>query len=217
MDIVFASGNKGKYREMRDAFAAFGINLVFGGDLDGPRCIEESGATYEENALLKARAWSLATGLPAMSDDSGLEVAALGGSPGIHSARIVPGSDIDRVKWLMEKMREQADRRARFVSCIAVVFPWTDEPIVYTGYCEGRIAESPSGKSGFGYDPVFIPDGYDMTFADLGEDVKKKISHRASAINGIAEMLLPVVQYYTVRTIDNSPAKELGLPKAGSV
>lgn len=215
MKIVLASSNRNKYREMKDAFKPIGIELVFGGDIDGPKEIEESGATYSENALLKARAWMESTGLPAISDDSGLEVAALDGAPGIHSARIVPGSDMDRTLWLLGQMDGKEDRRARFVSCIAAVFPWDGEPVVCQRYCDGSLAKVPAGKSGFGYDPIFIPDGYDMTFAELGDSIKTKISHRALAIKGIAEMLLPVVQYYAVRTMDNYPTGQADLSGAG--
>ena len=203
MKIVLASGNRNKYLEMKDKFAPIGVELLFGGDFPKPLEVEESGSTYEENALLKARAWSRATGLAALSDDSGLEAAALDGAPGVRSARIVPGSDRERTNWLLAQLVDKSDRSARFASCIAVVFPGEEKPLVCTRYCEGSIAEAPRGQSGFGYDPVFIPSGYDKTFAELGAEIKTKISHRALAIKGIAEMLIPVVQYATVRTVDN--------------
>lgn len=205
MKIVLASGNRNKYREMKDAFEPLGIELLFGGDFDDPQEVEETGTTYEENALLKARAWAAATGFPALADDSGLEVKALGGAPGIHSARIVPGDDKDRTSWLLEQLRDASDRTARFVSCIAVVFPEIKKELTCQRYCEGNLTKEPMGTSGFGYDPVFVPSGYDETFAELGDEIKKKISHRALAIKGIAEMLLPVIEYYAVRTMENSP------------
>ena len=203
MKIVLASGNRNKYLEMKDKFAPIGVELLFGGDFPKPLEVEESGSTYEENALLKARAWSRATGLAALSDDSGLEAAALDGAPGVRSARIVPGSDRERTNWLLAQLVDKSDRSARFASCIAVVFPGEEKLLVCTRYCEGSIAEAPRGQFGFGYDPVFIPSGYDKTFAELGAEIKTKISHRALAIKGIAEMLIPVVQYATVRTVDN--------------
>lgn len=212
MRIVLASGNRNKYREMKDELAPIGVELLFGGDLDGPQDVAETGSTYEANAKLKAEAWAKATGLPAMSDDSGLEVNALDGAPGVHSARIVPGTDADRVTWLLSELSGKSDRSARFVSCIVTVFPGIAQPIVCERYCPGTIAAVPSGASGFGYDPVFIPCGYDKTFAELGDGVKRKISHRALALKGIAEMLIHVIQYQTVRTLDdfapggNSPA-----------
>lgn len=204
MKIVLASGNKNKYHEMKDAFSPIGIELLYGGDFDTRTEVDETGSSYEENALLKAYAWSKMLNMPAMADDSGLEVFALGGAPGIHSARAVPGTDGDRTNWLLSKMENIEDRRARFVSCIAVVFPDRDEPVVYEGSCSGTIAFKPSGASGFGYDPIFIPDGFDRTFSELGDQVKRKISHRALAIKGIAEKLVPVLQYYAERTMENS-------------
>ena len=204
MKIVLASGNRNKYKEMKDRFAPLGIELLFGGDFPQPLEVEETGSTYEENALLKARAWAAADGLPALADDSGLEAAALNGAPGVRSARIVPGGDQARTSWLLSQLVDKSDRRARFACCIAVVFPGREEPLVCTRYCPGVIAKEPRGASGFGYDPVFIPDGYDKTFAELGEGIKTKISHRALAIKGIAEMLIPVVQYIAVRTVDKS-------------
>lgn len=204
MKIVLASSNRNKYREMKEAFRPIGVELIYGGDSDAPIEVDETGESYEENALLKARAWSEALGMAALADDSGLEVFALGGSPGVHSARAVPGSDADRTIWLLSKMESVEDRRARFVSCIAVVFPDREDPLVYKGICSGTISSKPCGSGGFGYDPIFIPDGYDATFSELGDQIKTKISHRAMAIKGIAEMLIPVLQYYAVRTMENS-------------
>ncbi|MDD4159353.1 MAG: RdgB/HAM1 family non-canonical purine NTP pyrophosphatase [Synergistaceae bacterium] len=204
MKIVFASRNKNKYREMRDVFAPMGVELLYSLDFDIQPEVDETGNSYEENSLLKARAWSMSLGIPALADDSGLEVLALGGAPGIHSARIVPGTDQDRMNWLLLKMENIKDRRARFVSCIAIVFPDREKPLVYEARCSGTIALKPAGLSGFGYDPIFMPDGYDKTFSELGDHIKTKISHRALAIKGIAEMLVPVLQYYAVRTMENS-------------
>jgi len=204
MKIVLASSNRNKYREMKEAFGPIGVELIYGGDTDVSIEVDETGDSYEENALLKARAWSEALGMAALADDSGLEVHALGGAPGVHSARAVPGSDADRTMWLLSQMEGAEDRRARFVSCIAVVFPDKEPPLVYRGICSGTIASNPRGSGGFGYDPIFIPDGYDATFSELGDQIKTKISHRAMAIKGIAEMLIPVLKYYAVRTMEKS-------------
>ena len=108
---------------MKEAFGPIGVELIYGGDINVGIEPEETGRDYEENALIKARAWSEALNMPALADDSGLEVPALGGAPGVHSARAVEGSDADRTEWLLSKMEGAEDRRARFVSCIAVVFP----------------------------------------------------------------------------------------------
>ena len=194
MQMILASTNRGKFREMSAQLAPLGIELLFGGDFAKPLEVEESGTSYKENALLKARAWAESTGLPALADDSGLEVDALGGAPGIHSARIIKGSDKERTEWLLASMKDKKDRAARFVCAIAAVFPDGRDALTVERYCPGRITESAAGTSGFGYDPVFVPDGYTETFAELGEEEKNKISHRALAIKSIAEMLVHVIE-----------------------
>ena len=199
MQMILASTNRGKYREMKAQLEPLNIELLFGGDFERPLEVDETGESYAENALLKARAWAEATGLPALADDSGLEAEALGGIPGIHSARIIEGSDRDRMYWLLGEMKDKEDRRGRFACAIAVVFPDKKEPLTVTKYCPGHITHEPAGESGFGYDPIFVPDGFDRTFAELGDEIKNKISHRAMAVKGIAEKLIPVVQSYAVR------------------
>jgi XTP/dITP diphosphohydrolase len=178
--------------------------LVNSGEFSrGPGVIEETGSNYEENSVIKARAWANFTGLPAMADDSGLEVRAIGWGPGIFSSRAASGNDRDRIKWLLEGIGDAHDRTARFVACIVVVFPASrhrcgENARTYfsvQGVCRGDIARSPSGNAGFGYDPVFVPYGYDLTFAELGADVKSKISHRAISLRGMALMLPSVIKY----------------------
>ncbi|MDL2298620.1 RdgB/HAM1 family non-canonical purine NTP pyrophosphatase [Synergistaceae bacterium OttesenSCG-928-D05] len=203
LKMVLASGNKNKYREMRSVLQETGIDLLFGGDFNMPVEVEETGDTYEENSYIKAKAWMDFTGCAAIADDSGIEVDALGCVPGVHSARIVPGSDADRTNWLLAQMAGKEDRTARFVACLVAVFPEIDKPIVCQKNCEGKLAFTPAGSSGFGYDPIFIPNGYDKTFSELGDEIKQKISHRALALKGIAEMLLPVVQSIAVRKDEN--------------
>lgn len=198
LKMVLASGNKNKYLEMREVLALTGVDLLFGGDFDNPPEVGETGKSYEENALLKAGAWAKFSGLPALADDSGIEVAALDGAPGVLSARIVPGGDAKRTDWLLRRMEGEADRSARFVACLAVVFPGSSKTLICQKECPGSLAREPHGASGFGYDPVFIPEGYEKTFSELGDSVKFKSSHRALALKGIAEMLLPVVQSFAV-------------------
>jgi XTP/dITP diphosphohydrolase len=199
LKMVLASGNRNKYREMRAALETVGVELLFGGDFHMSHEVEETGDTYEENARIKARAWRDFTGYASIADDSGIEAQALGGLPGVRSARIIPGSDLDRMNWLLSQMKGKTNRNARFAACLVVSFPEEEKEIVCQKYCEGRLALSPAGSSGFGYDPIFIPDGYEKTFAELGDEVKQKISHRAKALKGIAEMLLPVVESMAVR------------------
>lgn len=195
--MVLACGNRNKYYEMKDVLGQIGVELIFGGDLPEPPQVEETGVTYEENALLKARAWAEFAGIPAIADDSGIEVDALDGAPGVHSARAVPGSDEDRTQWLLRQMDGRNDRRARFVACLAAVFPGVEKTVICQRSCSGQLAFAVSGSSGFGYDPIFIPDGYDKTFSELGDGIKQKISHRALALGGLAEMMVSVIQSFT--------------------
>lgn len=189
MKVIFASGNRGKFNEAASAFAGIGVELLFGGDFESPLDISETGTTYEENALLKARAWACQFQMCAIADDSGLEVEALGGAPGIHSARIVPGSDADRITWLLDAMRGEENRRARFACSMVLASPNKPQPLSVLEYCCGHIINTPRGTCGFGYDPVFVPCGYDKTFAELDIAVKNKISHRAKAIAAMVQKM----------------------------
>ncbi len=151
--------------------------------------VEETGSTFEENALIKARAASAATGLPALGEDSGIAVDALGGEPGIRSARWVPGSDADRMCALLERMQgvPEAQRSARYVSCIALVTPEGREEVV-RGEWEGRIGYEPRGTGGFGYDPVFVLPG-GQTSAEISMEEKNRISHRARSLQQALKLL----------------------------
>lgn len=144
---------------------------------------EETGATFEENALIKARAACAASGLPAMADDSGICVDALGGAPGIHSARYCPGTDRERTEFLLKNMEAVPDgqRQGRFVSVIACVYPDGTEFTV-RGECEGVILREIRGEGGFGYDPIFFSPGDGCTFAEMPQARKNEISHRARAL-----------------------------------
>ncbi len=149
---------------------------------DAPEVVED-GATYAENAIKKASVIAQYTGQLTLADDAGLEVNALNGAPGVNSKRWVgeDATDAKRIASLLEALEGVTDRRARFVAAIAVVRPDTD-PEVVIGVCKGRITYIPAGESGFGYDPIFVPDGYEQTFAELGENIKNQISHRAKAL-----------------------------------
>lgn len=189
--LLLATGNRGKYEEFRAMLpGALADRLLFAPEV-GSLVVEETGDTYAVNAMLKARAWAQASGLPSLADDSGLEVAALGGAPGVRSARIVEGTDEDRNRWLLSCMEGRQDRGARFVAALALSVPgeWT---LVCEGDCPGRIAEFPTGSGGFGYDPLFLPDGGDGSFADLPLNVKNAISHRAAALRALLGILAEV-------------------------
>lgn len=213
LKIVLASGNRHKYLELAKLFSelpAYGgkkVILLSPTDLPGeiPE-VEETGESYEENALLKASAYARFAGIPALADDSGLEVVALHGAPGIRSARAAEGSDMDKIHWLLDKMREAADRRASFVACLAIALPDAQNSFgsverdyfAVEGRCFGQIAYAPRGEYGFGFDPVFIPDGYEKTFSELGDEIKSKISHRAIALGGVAQIMPSVLEYIAV-------------------
>ncbi|MDO4786610.1 MAG: RdgB/HAM1 family non-canonical purine NTP pyrophosphatase [Fretibacterium sp.] len=186
--LLLATGNRGKYEEFRAMLSdSFVGRLLFAPEV-GALVVDETGDTYAVNAMLKARAWARASGLPSLADDSGLEVAALEWGPGVRSARIVEGTDEDRNRWLLGGMAGREDRRARFVAALALSIPgaWT---LVCEGDCPGRLAEHPSGEGGFGYDPLFLPDGFDVSFAALPAAVKNAISHRAAALRVLQELL----------------------------
>ena len=182
--VVAATKNPDKAREVRAVLAvvAPGVELIEG--LEWPD-VEESGDTLEENALLKARAVAAATGLPALADDTGLEVAALGGAPGVHTARYAgPGAGYAaNRRALLAALEGVADRRARFRTVVALAVPGAAE-VLAEGVLEGWITREERGNGGFGYDPVFEVEG--RTLAELGEDHKNRISHRARALAALA-------------------------------
>lgn len=182
--LVAATHNRGKVSELRDLFAPHGFEIVSALDLDLAEP-EETEDSFAGNALLKARAAVQATGLPALSDDSGLAVTALGGQPGIHSARWA-GEPRDFYR-AMEKV-EQAlqasgsqDRSAKFVCALAVVWPDGHEA-VFEGEVHGHLVWPPRGEKGFGYDPVFVAEGETITFGEMDPDRKHAMSHRARAV-----------------------------------
>jgi XTP/dITP diphosphohydrolase len=182
--LVAATKNPDKLREVRAVLAevAPGVELVDG--LDWPE-VEETGATLQENALLKARAVAAATGLPAVADDTGLEVAALGGDPGVHTARFagLGATYAANRRALLDALAGVADRRARFRTVVALVSPDGAEALV-EGVLEGRISTGERGSGGFGYDPIFEVEG--RTLAEIEEKEKNRISHRARALAALA-------------------------------
>lgn len=181
--IVVASHNDGKVREINDLLRPFGLAAVSAGELDLPEP-EETEDSFIGNALLKARAAALASGLPALSDDSGLAVDALDGAPGIHSARYA-GPDRDFGFAMQRLERDMAasgrpERTARFICALALVWP-DGEEVAFEGKVEGEITFPPRGTRGFGYDPVFQPLGHQISFGEMEPDAKHAMSHRADA------------------------------------
>jgi XTP/dITP diphosphohydrolase len=190
---VFASGNTGKLREVRRILGELGIEILAQSEL-GIEGADETGQTFVENALLKARHAARLSGLPAIADDSGLAVDALGGRPGVRSARYAgdDAGDQDNVKKLLEELRHlPPDRRqASFHCAVALVVPDSQEPAVIAEaeWC-GRILPSPLGTGGFGYDPVFFDDELGKGAAELTTDEKNAVSHRGKALRQLAARL----------------------------
>ena len=191
MAFVLASNNAGKLREFEQLFSTLGLEVLPQAQF-GVEDADETGLSFIENALIKARHASEKTNKPAMADDSGIVVPALNGAPGIHSARYSgkgDGANNDKLLQALDGV-EGAARNAFYVAVIALVKHANDPmPIIAEGRWHGRIAETPAGDGGFGYDPLFIPDGFDITAAQMTRDEKQSLSHRALALNALAPQL----------------------------
>ena len=192
--LIAASKNKHKLVEIAKITESFGMKVITRDEagVDPDFDVVEDGATFEENSFKKAEAICRICGHPAIADDSGLEVDALNGQPGVYSARFA-GEECDDEKnndKLLELIKDVPDekRTAKFVSVITIVYP-DGRKIVARGECPGRILHERHGNNGFGYDPLFLPDGFDQTFAELSSDVKNEISHRAQALKKLEELL----------------------------
>jgi XTP/dITP diphosphohydrolase len=200
--VVLATHNSGKLKEMRELLAPHGVEVVSAGELGLPEP-EENGTTFEANAKIKAEAAARASSLPAFADDSGLAVAALGGAPGIYSARWAGASkDFTRAMRVVEEKLHEADaklpeqRKAAFVSALCVAWP-DGETVSFEGRVEGTLVWPPRGTAGFGYDPMFLPDGKTKTFGEMTAEEKhglpphgEGLSHRARAFLKLAEACL---------------------------
>ena len=188
--LVLATANRGKLEELRALVAEWGPAEVRSlADFPGVTCPEETGGSYLENALAKARTVAAATALPALADDSGLEAEGLGGAPGVRSARYAP-TDAARVARLLAELAgvPRAARRACFRCVVALAWPG-GAAVTAEGTCRGRIATAPSGGGGFGYDPVFVADGLGCSFAAAAPADKQRVSHRARAVRALGARL----------------------------
>lgn len=198
MDIVLATRNKKKIEEIKRITEGMAISIFTIDDFPGCPEVEENGATFEENAIKKAVTVARYTGKPALADDSGLEVYALDGAPSTLSARYAGEAADDRknIEKLIYEMRSIVNekRRARFVCCIALAMPDGSVNTFY-GYSEGRIGTEPKGFNGFGYDPVFYPEGYGRTFAEMSDKEKDAISHRGRALREVQRYLREKVDF----------------------
>ena len=191
--LLIASGNPGKLREISEILTALEIELRNPRDIDLNLTVEETGTTYSENALLKARAYQQASGLPVLADDSGLEVQVLGGKPGIHSARYSPkenANDADRRAYLLSQIKEKPQPWHAHFHCTAILAMPNGQWYETIGRCAGVIIAEERGDGGFGYDPVFYLPEYQATMAQLSSKVKNRISHRAIALAA----MVPIIQ-----------------------
>ena len=193
--IIFATGNAGKMKEIREILGDMDAEILSMKEAGIQTDIVENGTTFEENARIKAKAVAHFTKDIVLADDSGLEVDYLNKEPGVYSARYM-GEDtsytiknqaiLDRLKGVPKEKRT-----ARFVCAIAAAMP-NGDVLVTRETIEGYIGEKPAGSNGFGYDPIFIPEGYHKTFAELGDEIKNKISHRAQAVNKLCKFLFSI-------------------------
>ncbi len=191
-EILIATKNAGKVRELEKLLEDSGdFRLRSLNEFPDVADVEETGTTFAENAVLKARSYAKLTNLLALADDSGLEVEVLGGAPGVFSARYAGenASDAEKIGKLLNELQEKRNRNARFVCVMALANEKSEIIHLAEGICEGEIALNVSGANGFGYDPVFIPEGFGQTFGELSADVKREISHRARAIRKIIRFL----------------------------
>jgi XTP/dITP diphosphohydrolase len=187
--LVIASHNPGKIEEIEALLAGYGVAAIGAGALGLPEP-EETGASFEENAALKARVATEASGLPALADDSGLVVPALAGAPGIYSARWAgPGKDFRVAMERVQRELADNDRRAHFVAVLALAWPG-GEVALFRGEVQGHLTWPPRGERGFGYDPIFVPDGYQMSFGEMDPTYKHQIGHRARAFAKLVEACL---------------------------
>jgi XTP/dITP diphosphohydrolase len=184
MNLLIATGNKAKCQELRELLSDLPITLLDLKAFPEIEKVSETGGTFVDNASLKAVGYAVQTKLMTLADDSGLEVEALGGAPGVRSARYLgaEASDLHRIEALLKELGDDSNRAARFVSAVVIAGQNGEILNRSLGTCAGSIASVPRGSAGFGYDPIFIPDGYDVTFAELEAEVKNQISHRARAL-----------------------------------
>ncbi len=191
--LLLATRNQHKKQELIQMLAGLDIEVLTLDDVSEMPEVQEDGLTFEDNALKKARVTAAGSACISLADDSGLEVYALGGQPGVFSARFA-GPEADDQKnnqKLLQMLSEKDDflRSARFVCVIAISDPWGEAQLV-KGICQGRIATEPHGEGGFGYDPLFIPEGFDLSFAELSYEQKNRISHRGRAL----EQAIPIIK-----------------------
>lgn len=189
--LLIATRNKNKLSEVKNALIDLNIRVIDLTAISIDHVVEETGETYKENAIKKAKEYGNLSQIPTIADDSGLEVNTLEGKPGIKSARFVSGTDEDRNKEILRLMRKvPSGKRAAIYKCIIALFdPGNNRTWVFSGYCNGKITLRPRGKNGFGYDPVFYYPKRKKTFAQMTIGEKEKVSHRGIALRKVAKFL----------------------------
>ncbi len=197
LKLVLATTNNGKVIEIKEKLKDYILTIESLHDYPAIPEIEENGKTFLENASIKANTVLRYTNLPVLADDSGLKIDFLDGKPGVYSSRWGI-TDQERIERVLKELKDTTEkqRRAHFVCAMSFVTP-EGKSYNTEGICSGKITLQPMGKNGFGYDPIFIPDGYDLTFSQLGKDVKNKISHRAIALE---KMISRIVDYYHLKS-----------------
>lgn len=191
LTVIAATQNKHKLKELRDIMEKFGMEVISQGEAGfGDIDVVEDGETFEENSFKKANEIMKLSGKIAVADDSGLAVDFLDGAPGVYSARYAGEhkSDEDNNNKLLKELDGTENRSAKFVSVVTMVYP-DGRVLSARGECPGRIIREPRGDGGFGYDPLFVPDGFDKTFAEITSEEKNLVSHRAKALEKLEEML----------------------------
>ncbi len=211
LKLVLATSNRGKVAEIREALSGLDLELLTAADVGIDTFPEETGASYEENALLKAGFVALRAKLPALADDSGLEVDALSGQPGVYSARFGGEglSDGERTAYLLDLVAgvPRAGRGASFVASVVVATPG-GEMVSFRGECRGEILSGPRGEGGFGYDPVFFSTELGKTFAEATLIEKRKVSHRGRALEAFLQWALTPAGKRTMQTLEPRVAKD---------
>ncbi|MCD8181328.1 MAG: XTP/dITP diphosphatase [Firmicutes bacterium] len=190
MKAIAATKNKGKIREMREILSPLGFDVVSQQEIEIDIDVEETGDTFEKNALIKARAVAMVCDYPVLADDSGICVDALGGAPGVRSARYAGdnATDADRINKMLAEIGGSENRGAKFVTAVAFIFPDGKE-ITASGEVKGHITKEPMGDNGFGYDPIFYCDELGKTFAQSSDDEKNSVSHRGRALKNLYDKL----------------------------
>lgn len=211
MTLVIATRNRGKTAEIREMLKDYPVVVKNLDDFGPIPEIAEDGDTFEENAYKKASFAARVLGIPALADDSGLCIKALGGAPGVHSARFAGenATDADRCALLLEKLRNKDDRSAAFECVISIAVP-TGAALTYEGRCEGVIAEKPAGENGFGYDPVFFYPPAGKTFAQLSREEKNRFSHRGRALAEVQSEFDKVLKWISMQmpVVERFPCKQ---------